>query len=150
LGKSKPVSAFTADPDLQVIVEGRRAKPVFSENGLHMFAVPPGTTAVRLVSRASSPTAAKPWLEDRRSLGLYAQRIVLRSGNEVHEIPLDHPDLQRGWWEVEGDGTMMRRWTDGEAVLPLPGLATAGILEIRADSGGMEYATDMDEHRCAA
>lgn len=150
LGKSMPPSAFTVDPDLQVIVKGRRAKPLFSQDGLYMFAIPPGTTAVRLVSRASSPSAARPWLEDRRTLGVYAQRIVLRGGNEVYEIPLDHPDLEQGWWGVEREGATMRRWTDGEAVLPLPGLATASILEIRADAGGMEYAADMEEHRCAA
>jgi hypothetical protein len=33
---------------------------------------------------------------------------------------LDHPSLTEGWWAVERDGQVMSRWTNGDAVLPLP------------------------------
>ena len=69
------------------------------------------------------------------------KRIVLRGANEVREIPVDHPDLSRGWWAVERDGQVMSRWTDGDAVLPLPAMPGAAMLEIHL-AGSMTYAVD--------
>ena len=54
---------------------------------------------------------------------------------------MDHPDLTRGWWAVEHDGPMMSRWTDGEAVLPLPAMRGPAMLEIHL-AGSMIYAVD--------
>ena len=67
------------------------------------------------------------------------KRIVLRSTDETREVPLDHPDLTRGWWAVERDGQMMSRWTNGEAVLPLPAITGPVMLEIHL-AGTMTYA----------
>ena len=83
---------------------GGRVRPLYGENGLYIFALPKGATEVRLVSRAGSPTDTRPWLEDRRCLGVYVERIVLRGASEVREVPLDHPGLSQGWWAVEQDG----------------------------------------------
>jgi hypothetical protein len=57
----------------------------------------------------------------------------------VTEVPVDHPALSRGWWKVESNGTDMRRWTNGDAVLKLPVVDGPAMLEIRATSSGMEY-----------
>ena len=96
---------------------------------------------VRLLSRAQSPTEARPWLDDRRHLGVRVKRIVLRGADELREIPVDHPGLTRGWWAVERDGQMMSRWTDGEAVLPLPAMRGTVMLEIHL-AGAMTYVVD--------
>lgn len=149
MGRSRPPLPLTADPDLHVVVKGRRLKPLHSDNGLHLFAIPRGTTSVHLVSRVSSPAVTRPWLEDRRSLGVYTRRIVLRGVEGVQEVPLDSPDIAHGWWAVERNGATLRRWTSGEAVLPLPKAGTATILEVHADAGGLEYAT-TDTGRQAA
>ena len=69
------------------------------------------------------------------------KRIVLRGADEMREIPMDHPDLTRGWWAVERDGQIMSRWTDGEAVLPLPAMRGPAVLEIHL-AGSMIYAVD--------
>jgi hypothetical protein len=69
------------------------------------------------------------------------KRIVLRSAEEMREVPVDHPDLTRGWWAVERDGQMMSRWTDGEAVLPLPAMRGAIMLEIHL-AGSMTYTVE--------
>jgi hypothetical protein len=58
--------------------------------------------------------------------------------DETHEVPVDHPDLTRGWWAIERDGQMMSRWTDGEAVVPPPAM---NGLEIYL-AGSMTYAVD--------
>jgi hypothetical protein len=54
---------------------------------------------------------------------------------------VDHPDLTRGWWAIERDGQMISRWTDGEAVLPLPAMRGIVMLEIHL-AGTMIYTVD--------
>jgi hypothetical protein len=123
---------------------------LYGENGLYIFALPKGATEVRLVSRSGAPADARPWLDDRRCLGVNVERIVLRGASEVREVPVDHPDLSQGWQAVERDGAALRRWTSGEAVLPLPALRGPTMLEIRAGNGGMAYVTNTDQERRAA
>ena len=80
-------------------------------------------------------------VEDRRQLGVRAERIVLNSAEELREVPLDHPGLTRGWWAVERDGQTMCRWTNGEAVLVLPALRGNVVLEIHL-AGSMTYVVE--------
>jgi hypothetical protein len=76
-------------------------------------------------------------------------RIVLRDAAQVREISVDHPDLQQGWWAVERDGTAMGRWTDGDAVLPLPAVHGVTMLEIHL-RGTLDYVVSGDGDRRAA
>ena len=69
------------------------------------------------------------------------KRIVLRTANEVTEVPMDHPGLTEGWWAVERDGQVMSRWTDGDAVVPLPAISGDVMLEIHL-AGSMTYAVN--------
>ena len=128
-------------PTCDLLANRRTVKPVFSDSDRVIFVLPRGAREVRLVSRAQSPTEARPWLDDRRRLGVRVKRIVLRGADEVREVPVDHPDLTRGWWAVERDGQMMSRWTDGEAVLPLPAMRGNVMLEIHL-AGSMTYVVD--------
>ncbi len=93
------------------------------------------------MSRAASPTDVRPWLEDRRRLGVRVARIVLRAADEVREIPVDHPDFGEGWWAIERNGQLMSRWTNGAAVLPLPAQRGDTMLEIHL-AGTMTYAVE--------
>jgi hypothetical protein len=139
LGQPVPQLDTTTDPAPCLIARGRTVKPMYGENGLYIFALPKGATEVRLISRAAAPTDVRPWLEDRRRLGLYVERITLRSADDVREVPVDHPSLTQGWWPVESGDASLRRWTDGNAVLPLPDMATPVMLEVRAGSAGLSY-----------
>ncbi|HEY4174646.1 MAG TPA: Hint domain-containing protein [Rhodopila sp.] len=139
LGLATAPIRTTTDPDLCLIAKGRTLHPVSVEDGLYRFVLPSGEREVRLVSRAAAPTDVRPWLEDRRHLGVYVERIVLRSGDEARETPIDHPGLMQGWWDVETTGTTLRRWTNGDAVLPLPVTDGPTVLEIRTGNGGMAY-----------
>ena len=144
IGRPVPQRATTTDAALRLLTKRpspRTIKPIYSDSNLVIFVLPSRSAEVRLLSRAQSPTEARPWLEDRRRLGVRVKRIVLRGADEVREIPVDHPDLSRGWWAVERDGQMMSRWTDGEAVLPLPAMRGAAMLEIHL-AGSMTYAVD--------
>jgi Hint domain len=140
IGRARPPRVTTTDADLRLIADRRTVKPIFSDSDRVVFALPAVASEVRLVSRAQSPANARPWLSDRRRLGVRVRRIVLRSAGETREVPMDFPDLTRGWWAVERDGPMMSRGTDGEAVLPLPLPAMHGqvVLEIQL-AGAMTF-----------
>jgi hypothetical protein len=150
LGQPVPQLETTTDPTPCLIAKGRTVKPMYGENGLYIFALPKGANEVRLVSRSAAPTDVRPWLEDRRKLGLYVERIVLRSADDVRDVPVDHPSLTSGWWAVESSGTSLRRWTDGNATLPVPMMAGPTMLEIRATSGGLAYPVSADQVSAAA
>jgi hypothetical protein len=150
LGQPMRQIETTADPAPRLVARGRTVRPIYGENGLYIFPLPKGATEVRLVSHAAAPTDTRPWLEDRRRLGLYVERIMLRGAGEVREVPVDHPSLARGWWDVESSDATLRRWTDGNAVLPLPVLDGPIMLEIRAGTAGLSYPTATGQEARAA
>jgi len=141
IGRAVPQRVTTTDAALRVLANERIVKPVISDSDRVIFVLPRGAGEVRLLSRAQSPTEARPWLEDRRRLGVRVKRIVLRGADDLREVPVDHPDLTRGWWAVERDGQVISRWTDGDAVLPLPAMRGIVMLEIHF-AGAMIYAVD--------
>ncbi len=114
-------AATTPNADLRVVAGGRMFRPIPAEDGRCFVALPGGTNSARLVSRHAAPADTNPWLDDRRRLGVAVERILLTSGDDVEEIPVDHPSLSRGWWDAERRGTRLQRWTDGDATIPLPG-----------------------------
>ena len=141
LGRPVPARETTVDSGLRLAAKGRSIKPIYGTADLVIFALPRGASEVRLVSRAASPTDTRPWMEDRRRLGVRVARLLLRSADEVREIPVDHPELAKGWWAVERDGLAMSRWTDGEAVLPLPATHGDVMLEVHL-AGAMTYVVE--------
>jgi len=141
LGQPVPVRETSTDGGLHLVARGRTIKPIYDNADLAIFALPRGASEVRLVSRAASPTDASPWLEDRRRLGVRVARIVLRSVDDMREVPVDHPELVIGWWAVERDGQTMCRWTNGEAILPLPAMHGDAMLEIHL-AGAMTYVVE--------
>jgi hypothetical protein len=141
IGQPMPTRETTMEAGLRLRANGRTLKPIYSDDRLAIFVLPRGAREARLLSLSQSPTEARPWLDDRRSLGVRVKRIVLRGVDEQREIPVDHPDLTRGWWAVERDGQSMSRWTDGEAVLPLPAMPGTAMLEIHL-AGTMTYVVE--------
>ena len=154
IGRAVSQRVITTYAGLRLRADRCTIKPVFSDSERVMFMLPRGASNVRLVSRAQSPTEARPWLSDQRRLGVRVKRIVLRDGEERCEVPMDHPDITRGWWDIEHDGPMMSRWTDGDAVLPLPPMRGLAMVEIHL-AGTMIYVVDAahlggNERRAAA
>jgi hypothetical protein len=135
--------AITTNPDLGLLVNQRSLKPVHSDRDLVIFVLPPSAKELQLLSRAQPPAEARPWLEDRRKLGVRVKRIVLRGANELQEIPMDHPDLTKGWWDIERDGQVMSRWTNGDATVSLPKMAGHVMLEVHL-AGEMIYTLDAE------
>jgi hypothetical protein len=115
-----------------------------SDGGRYAFVLPAGARNVRLISHAAVPGTERPWLDDRRLLGVRISRLTLRAGGSAEQIPLDQPMLREGWWHVERDGCRMARWTDGDAMLPLAGTGPA-VLEIEV-GGTLDYVVEQPDH----
>jgi Hint domain len=150
LGQPAPKLETVTDADLLIVAKGRAVRPLYGENGLYIFALPKGATDVRLVSRAASPADARPWLEDRRRLGVSVERIVLRDAQDMQTVAVDDPGLLQGWWAAEQDATGMHRWTNGNATLKLPASRGPTLLEIRVGNGGLDYVANTDQDRRVA
>ncbi len=125
----KPVT--TTDADLRLEADGETRRPIFVRDGWHGFLLGREARTARLVSRSARPQDARPWLDDRRRLGVRVERIVVGDGAARVEIPVDHPELEQGWWQAEGTG----RWTDGAAILNLP----AGTRRVEVKVAGEMY-----------
>jgi hypothetical protein len=125
-------------------VDGRIVQPLSSDGGRYAFVLPAGVRNVRLISHAAVPGTERPWLDDRRLLGVRISRLTLRASGWAEQIPLDHPMLCDGWWQVERDGWRMARWTDGDATLPLAG-AGPTVLEIEV-GGTLDYVIGRPDH----
>jgi hypothetical protein len=121
-----PEPETTDDPALRLLVDGRPVAPVSVSHGRHVFLVPRADAAMRLVSRAAVPSETCPWIADDRCLGVLLRGLRVWIGAVAVPIPLDHPDLTEGWWQPEWHSpTALRRWTDGDAVVPMPGATLA-------------------------
>jgi hypothetical protein len=75
-----PDAASTDDPDLHIWLNGRRLPPIGQQAGRFLFALPAAPAGARLVSRAAVPNDGRPWIDDRRRLGVRVNRLVLRAG----------------------------------------------------------------------
>ncbi len=121
LGHHLPIVAETTqNPDLRVRLGKRCLQPIAEHGGRHVFALPAIDDAVWLVSRTAVPGEVQPWVDDQRRLGVMVSRLTLLTAEGTEPIPLDHPSFSDGWWDVEWHGaSALRRWTNGQARLPL-------------------------------
>ena len=119
LGHSQPTMVTTDDADVRLVADGRTLRPVSVSGDRYTFVVPAGASDIRLASRIAIPSDRAAWLDDWRRLGVAIKRIVVRSGEDLMDIPADHPALREGWYKAEGDAATLWRWTDGNARLPI-------------------------------
>jgi len=130
LGHVRPQRASTGDAALRLVAQDRTFRPLATRDGRHVFALPAGIQSVRLVSRATVPSHARPWLDEWRRLGVAVRRIAVRSAGECVVLAPDDPNLAEGWHAVERDTAAMWRWTDGDAAILLPRSEAPAIMEI--------------------
>lgn len=129
LGMTLPVVATTHDPALCVVSGTTQFAPIRCDGGRYTFSLPALPDGARLRSRCAVPSALRPWLEDRRRLGVMVRGIVLRCRTGVVEVAPDDPCLADGWWAAERDASAPWRWTNGDAALPpINDVATLEVL----------------------
>ena len=143
LGMSVRALTATHDAHLRLTLpDGRSLVPTVVLPDHYVFVLPPESAAVRIHSRASQANEVRPWVDDRRRLGVCLKRIMAHASPGNWDIPVDHPVLCEGWWRPEGEGRLLCRWTNGNALLPL--IEDAHLLELwLADT--MAYPEDAAE-----
>jgi len=132
LGFEVPTPALVANPDVHLIVDGKRVQPASERNGRYVFMVPAGARSVTLGSRFCIPADKMiPGLRDTRRLGVRVDQMSIRTMTDETVLPADHPALAQGWNEVEQDDATMWRWTDGAGVIPWDNVEGSAVLTIR-------------------
>ncbi len=109
-------SATTDDPDLRLVVDGRRIDRAAVEGGVYDFALAEApATPVRLCSRSGVPSLLGITAHDHRRLGVAISRITIRQPGIGTVIEFDAPVLLAGGCHPAEGGYS---WTDGELTLP--------------------------------
>lgn len=142
---------LTGEADLRLVTDtGETIRKTREASGRAIFLLPPGTASVRLVSRASRPAdVLGPFHDDRRSLGVLVGAVDLFGGEDATRVEahLTQTGLP-GWQGLEEGG---RRWTNGDALLPL-GAPDHGarLLAVQILAGGPYLAPDERAEIAAA
>lgn len=121
----------TRDPSIRLALRGGRVlMPARIEaNGRHVFKLtdangrPHQGGVARLRSNHSAPADLRPWLDDRRQLGVAVASIDAWSAPDSftpHPFSLDLLASDAGWWPVEHNAERRWRWTDGDAAIDVP------------------------------
>jgi hypothetical protein len=131
LGMAVPRPEITGDPSLAVIANGAEIAPFRAQSGEYVYALPQGAERVTIRSRAASPWHARPWVDDRRRLGVSIDGVWLLAPDGVVKMAFDGDAAGSGWHGLEGDEGDRFRWTDGCAELALPPGAAARALALR-------------------
>ncbi|HVY17483.1 MAG TPA: Hint domain-containing protein [Rhodopila sp.] len=132
LGFAAPAPMLVEDPDVHLLVDGRRVGPVMERQGRAVFAVPAGARSVVLASRFCIPSDKRvPGMRDTRRLGISVHAIIVRTQTRETVFTSDHPGLRVGWHAVENDGVTTWRWTDGAAAIPWAGIEGSAMLTVR-------------------
>ena len=133
LGFERPdhAPAFTDQPDLRLLLEDGTELPCcWTDARHHMFRLPPGARPTRLLSRAAVPAQViGPFVDDRRTLGVAVEKLVLWTGLDATVLPAVDLALD-GWHQAEGD----RRWTNGLASLDLRTTGEVTYLDVHLAS----------------
>jgi len=130
----RPGMPTTDEPDLHLLVDGRRVDAAWRNDVWHVFhlSAPPAT--VRIISRAGVPQEMGV-TRDPRCLGVALQRIMVAHGAQIRTIEAEDALLTDGFHRYEAANNI--RWTDGDAAMPA-GLFEGfdGPLEIALRLGG--------------
>ena len=109
---------LTGDPDLRLRAKGQLLRPRH-HGRCHLFALPPGTQRVHLLSRSAVPAQRSAALTDHRRLGVAVAQVLGDEG----PLRLDETVCLDGWHGMETGF----RWTDGDAVLRVAGVRRLAV-----------------------
>lgn len=112
---SRPGLPLTEDPDLHLLIDGRRVDGTSREDRTFAFHLPRVPECARIISRAGVPQELGVG-RDHRMLGVAIRRILVWQGRTLRVIEAGANSLCDGFHQFEPvDG---HRWTNGDAALP--------------------------------
>ena len=105
------------DPQVRLLLnDGQELLPRRDHPDRHLFQIPRGTRAIRLLSRAARPAEViGSYIDDRRDLGVGVTKLVVWDG--LHDTTIEASALALPGWHALEHGI---RWTCGDAELELP------------------------------
>ncbi|PHY94914.1 hypothetical protein CSR02_03680, partial [Acetobacter pomorum] len=121
----------TTDPDLHLLTNtGAVVRPMRKSAQHYSFMLPPNTTSVHIVSRASRPSdVIGPFVDDRRYMGVAVADVRLLCAKQSHDITAHlQAEKPEGWYASAN--TTPHAWTNGNAMLPLGDHLTEGKMGI--------------------
>lgn len=150
LGYVQPTRELTTDPDLHLMVDGRRVDAIEVVGRKHRFVVPAAAGEVRMVSRATAPCRIEGWRNDQRRLGVAIRSVSVSGAAGATVIAADHPSLTQGWHAAETLGKATWRWTNGDASLPLAASTSVSVVEVQLADTATYITADDQALRAAA
>ena len=112
----RPGLPLTDEPDLHLMVDGRRIDAATRLRDRYVFRLADMPTALRIVSRAGVP-AELGTARDMRTLGVAIRRVEVSQGTKLATIDASDAKLECGFHAFEPlEGIS---WTDGDALLPV-------------------------------
>jgi hypothetical protein len=139
---------LTDDPDLHLLVDGRRLDAVERTENVYVFRLPAMPSILRIGSRAAAP-AELGLARDPRPLGVALRRLVLRKMTRFRIIKADDKRLSEGFHAFEPETRL--RWTNGDAAIPTDlCIGFTGSFEVALDIGATtQYLEDGSVQRVA-
>jgi hypothetical protein len=111
----RPGLPLTDDPDLHLLVDGRRLDATAGTGDFYIFNLPQAPGGIRIGSRAAVQQELG-LARDPRSLGVALRQVVVSQRTRFRAMQADDKLLADGFHAFEADNGF--RWTDGEAVVP--------------------------------
>jgi hypothetical protein len=108
--------ALTDADDMHIIADGKRIEPVRIGEERAAFMLPAECADILLRSQVFVPAHVRADLSDRRSLGLYLERLQI----DGEDVALDDDGVCAAGWHryEEHKDRRGRRWTTGTTPLP--------------------------------
>jgi hypothetical protein len=134
---------LTDEPDLHLMAGGQRVEATERYGQAYLFRLDASAGPVRLCSRAASP-AELGTQRDPRILGVAVSRITVWQGDTSRVAEASDPRLVDGYHPYEPNDA--RRWTNGEAAIPLDLLSGfEGPLEVVVHLTGRTFYPLLEE-----
>jgi hypothetical protein len=111
---------LTDEPDLHLVLNGRRLRPEAAGGGVHRFVLPGDAAEVVIASRAAVPRETHDVHPDGRRLGVMLGSMAFIQDGATCEVPLEALPEGTGFHALELHGGQCWRWTDGRARLEVP------------------------------
>lgn len=127
LASQAEVLEVTPHSDIHLVVaQGQIIRPARQMKDSVVFMLPADVTAVRIVTHTSSPSETiGPFVDDRRQLGVLIGQVTLFDGKTNHAVTTHLDQEHLLGWDVQE--SVPCRWTNGDAILPLPSVRSPGL-----------------------